>query len=72
MQASEIGQAMREQRLKIGLPLCDLAYLTGYSVPTLRRLEQGCNGSRIVTAIDIANELGLVIEVRNATAEDRG
>lgn len=64
--ADEIAQHVRRNRKARGITLDSLAILTGYSVPTLRKLERGCDGTTIKTLTDVAQEVGIAIEVRDA------
>lgn len=61
-----IGEMIRRNRKARGITLDSLAILTGYSVPTLRKLERGCDGTTIKTLTDVAQEVGIAIEVRDA------
>jgi ribosome-binding protein aMBF1 (putative translation factor) len=66
----DFGEHIRYERTKHGTKINDLALAININSKTIGKLENGSIGSRLSTAIEVANMLGLEIIVREKDARD--
>lgn len=61
---SEIGSAIKEQRIQLGITQPDLAEIAGISVNTLCNIERGQGNPTLKTLIQLSDVLGLQLQLR--------
>lgn len=57
--AADLGRALRDRRLALGLTQADVAMQSGVSTPTVSAIENGKETARIGLVLQICRDLGL-------------
>ena len=68
--ATQIGAAIRRKRRSMGLSQEALGSRSGARQATLSRLENGEQGTRLSTLVDVMAALGLELVIRDRTTDD--
>lgn len=68
--SASFGQALRKKRKEMGLTQSYLSDFTGFSVSFISDLERGKKTAELGKAIDMANILGLDIEIVSRGGDD--
>jgi len=56
---ADLGRAIRDRRLALGLTQADVAMQSGVSTPTVSAIENGKETARLGLALQICRDLGL-------------
>jgi y4mF family transcriptional regulator len=71
MDAKHLGNKIRDRRKALGITQADLARLAGCSIPSVIAAEEGKPTLRLKILIDLAQVLGLHLELADRTEESR-
>ena len=59
--SKDLGQIIRERRIKLGMTQAQIAALTGKKQSQIFRFEQGLVDPRLSTVVEVSNSLGMEI-----------
>jgi y4mF family transcriptional regulator len=61
----DLGRAIRDRRVSLGLTQTEVAMQSGISTPTLSAIENGKETARIGLVMQVCRDLGMTLTVAN-------